>query len=118
MLCRDRLGVKPLFYSRLKDGLVFGSEIKTVLCHPDVEPRVGADGLRSILLLGPARPPGFGVFEGMEELLPGHYAVLTREGFHTQPYWTLRAAEHTDTARADPSRTRARSLRMRPRGSS
>lgn len=97
VLCRDRLGVKPLFYSRRPDGLVFGSELKTVLCHPQVRPRVGADGLRSILLLGPARPPGFGVFEEIEELLPGHYAVLTREGFHPQPYWRLQAAAHTHT---------------------
>ncbi len=94
ILCRDRLGVKPLFYSRQKDGLVFGSEIKAVLCHPAVQPRIGADGLRSVLLLGPARPPGFGVFEGITELLPGHYAVLTPEGFHPHPYWTLHAAEH------------------------
>ena len=100
-LCRDRLGVKPLFYSRQRDGIVFGSEIKAVLCHPEIRPRVGADGLRSVLLLGPARPPGFGVFEGIDELLPGHYAVLTPEGFHTYPYWTLRAQEHTDS----PART-------------
>lgn len=106
VLCRDRLGVKPLFYSRVKDGLVFGSEIKTVLCHPDVEPRVGADGLRSILLLGPARPPGFGVFEGMKELLPGHYAVLTCDGFYTRPYWTLKAAEHAHTPEQTIAHTR------------
>lgn len=105
-LCRDRLGVKPLFYSRRRDGLVFGSEIKAILCHPEIRPRVGADGLRSVLLLGPARPPGCGVFEGIDELLPGHYAVLTPDGFHTRPYWTLRAHEHPDSPERTLARTR------------
>ena len=97
VLCRDRLGVKPLFYSRLPGGFVFGSELKTVLCHPAVEPRVNADGLRSILLLGPARPPQCGIFAGVFALLPGHYAVLTADGFYTRPYWRLQAAPHPDT---------------------
>ena len=78
-LCRDRLGVKPLFLARTDGGLVFGSTIGTVLCHPDVEPAIDADGLRTLLLLGPARPPAAGVFRQIESLLPGHYAVLTPE---------------------------------------
>ena len=95
ILCRDRFGVKPLFYSRKPDALIFGSEIKTVLCHPAVRPRVGADGLRSVLLLGPARPPGCGVFEEIDALLPATYAVLTRDGFTQHTYWKLTAAPHT-----------------------
>ena len=60
VLCRDRLGVKPLFFARTHGGLVFGSTIGTVLCHPAVEPEVDEDGLRTVLLLGPARPAGRG----------------------------------------------------------
>lgn len=105
-LCRDRLGVKPLFFSRQKFGLVFGSEIKTVLCHPEIRPRVNADGLRSVLLLGPARPPGCGVFADIEELRPGHFAVLTPERLQIQPYWQLKAAEHPDSPEQTILRTR------------
>lgn len=104
-LCRDRLGVKPLFYSRTKDGIVFGSELKALLSHPDVRPVLGEDGLRTILLLGPARPPGCGVFEGVDELLPGHYAVLTPERFTDHAYWTLHASEHPDDEAATIQRT-------------
>lgn len=106
VLCRDRLGVKPLFYSRRSDGLVFASEIKGVLCHPEIRPRVGADGLRSVLLLGPARPPGCGVFADIDELLPGHYAVLTPDSFQTHAYWTLRAAPHPDSPEQTIEHTR------------
>ena len=62
VLVRDRLGVKPLFYRKTRGGLVFGSTIDTVLCHPEAEPVLDEDGLRTLLLLGPARPPESGVF--------------------------------------------------------
>ena len=95
-LCRDRLGVKPLFFAPIRNGLTFGSTIDTVLCHPEIEPALDEDGLRTLLLLGPARPPESGVFRQIKSLLPGHFAVLTPENFTDHVYWQLEAHEHDD----------------------
>ena len=95
-LCRDRLGVKPLFFAPIRTGLTFGSTIDTVLCHPEIEPALDEDGLRTLLLLGPARPPESGVFRQIKSLLPGHFAVLTPENFTDHVYWQLEAHEHED----------------------
>lgn len=95
-LCRDRLGVKPLFFAPIRNGLTFGSTIDTVLCHPEIEPALDEDGLRTLLLLGPARPPESGVFRQIKSLLPGHFAVLTPENFTDYVYWQLEAHEHED----------------------
>ena len=95
-LCRDRLGVKPLFFAPIRNGLTFGSTIDTVLCHPEIEPALDEDGLRTLLLLGPARPPESGVFRQIKSLLPGHFAVLTPEAFTDHVYWQLEAHEHED----------------------
>ena len=95
-LCRDRLGVKPLFFAPICNGLTFGSTIDTVLCHPEIEPALDEDGLRTLLLLGPARPPESGVFRQIKSLLPGHFAVLTPESFTDHTYWRLEAHEHED----------------------
>ena len=105
VLCRDRLGVKPLFVARVHGGLAFGSTIGAVLCHPAVEPEVDADGLRALLLLGPARPSASGVFRQIDSLLPGHYAVLTPEGYTDRAYWELEAREHTDDLEQTIERT-------------
>ena len=106
-LCRDRLGVKPLFYARRGGSLIFGSEIKTLLCHPDVKPEVDEDGLRSILLLGPARAPGDGVFKDVCEVLPGHVVTFDREGLHDHAYWQLEAAPHYENEAETIAYTRA-----------
>ena len=95
-LCRDRLGVKPLFFAPIRNGLTFGSTIDTVLCHPEIEPVIDEDGLRTLLLLGPARPPESGVFRQISSLMPGHFAVLTPEAFTDHTYWRLEAHEHED----------------------
>ena len=95
-LCRDRLGVKPLFFAPIRNGMTFGSTIDTVLCHPEIEPALDEDGLRTLLLLGPARPPESGVFRQIKSLLPGHFAVLTPENFTVHVYWQLEAHEHED----------------------
>ena len=70
-LARDRMGVKPLFYTRHSDGLLFSSEIKTLLAYPGVPRQLNAEGAAQIVLLGPGRIPGSGVFKNIYELKPG-----------------------------------------------
>jgi len=96
LLYRDRLGVKPLFYTVKDDMLIFGSEIKVLFCHPYIRPEIDLDSFREIFGLGPARTPGNGVFKGINEVLPGHYQVFTKDGLKNKRYWQLEALEHTD----------------------
>ena len=107
-LARDRCGVKPLFYAQTDDSLLFGSEIKTLLAHPAVPPRVDAQGLAEVLLLGPGRVPGSGVFQNVHELLPGQYALYEADSGRLllHRYWRLVDHEHPDDFPATVRRVR------------
>lgn len=97
-LARDRIGVKPLFYHLTAEQLVFGSELKAILAHPSVPHEIDLNGISQLLLFGPGRTPGCGVFRGMEELQAGHCAYYTKEdGLQIRCYWKLEACEHTET---------------------
>ena len=96
VLARDRLGVKPLFYRYDGHSFLFGSEPKAILAHPDVKPEIDAEGLSEIFAVGPARTPGVGVYKGIRELKPGHFAVLSESGLRTVRYWALESRPHED----------------------
>ena len=96
-LCRDRMGVKPLFYAIKGDALVFGSEPKALFAHPMIQPKADLDSFREIFGLGPARTPGCGVFCGLREVKPGCILEFSRERVQEAPYWTLEAKPHTDS---------------------
>ena len=96
-LCRDRMGVKPLFYAVQGGTLVFGSEPKALFAHPQVQPRADLDSFREIFGLGPARTPGCGVFCGLREVKPGCMVSYTGDQLREDPYWSLKARPHTDT---------------------
>lgn len=95
-LARDRLGVKPLFYTQRGSAFLFGSELKALLAHPEVRPEVGAEGLAEIFVMGPSRTPGHGVFHGVAELRPGYCLTYNRDGIHIRRYWALESRRHTD----------------------
>jgi asparagine synthase (glutamine-hydrolysing) len=103
-MARDRLGVKPLFYSEIQDGLIFGSEPKALLKHPEVEPVVHADGLAEIFIIGPARTPGHGVYASIRELRPGHTLIHDRSGTKIRAFWKLESNAHEH----DPEQTALR----------
>ena len=95
-LCRDPLGIKPLFYS-FKDGnLVFASEIKTLLKHPSIDSVVDKDGFLELISLGPARNLGDGIFRDIKEVPPANYLIFNDKGVTLKEYWELEVREHED----------------------
>ena len=95
-LARDRMGVKPLFYAQCREGLVFGSEIKTLLAYPDIKPQLDEQGAAQLLLLGPGRLPGSGVLKGICELEPGTCGFFRNGRLLLSRYWSLKDREHRD----------------------
>ena len=105
-LCRDKIGVKPLFYHEYSGGLMFGSEIKALLASGKVKPQIDEQGLNEIFFLGPARTPGCGVFKGVFELNPGECAVYKNGRLTRRTYFSLEAREHTDSEEQTIEKTR------------
>lgn len=106
-LARDRMGVKPLFFMEHAGGLLFASEIKTILTYPDVPAVLDEEGIGQIFLLGPGRIPGSGVLRGVKELEPGQCACYRDGKLHVHRYWTLRDREHTESFEETAEHVRA-----------
>ncbi|MBR2952778.1 MAG: asparagine synthase (glutamine-hydrolyzing) [Clostridia bacterium] len=93
---RDRIGVKPFFYSIVNDSFIFGSEIKALLEHKYVEPVIDENSIAEIMFIGPGRTPGCGVFKNINELKPACCGYYNKSGIKIKKYWTLKDKEHTD----------------------
>ena len=96
-LARDRIGVKPLFYKHCNGGMIFASEMKTILAYPQCDAELDTAGAAQLLLLGPGRIPGSGVFRGIYELEPGCCGYYSQGSWRTWRYWQLKDREHTDS---------------------
>lgn len=93
-MARDRLGVKPLFYKHSGKTLLFGSELKAILAHPEVKSEIDREGLQELFGLGPSRTPGHGVFRGINELRPGHFLTFDQNGLKIKRYWNVKSEHH------------------------
>ncbi|MFD2657760.1 asparagine synthase (glutamine-hydrolyzing) [Gracilibacillus thailandensis] len=105
-LARDRLGVKPLFYKQHHNGLLFGSEIKAILAHDEVDPVIKEEGLSEIFALGPSRTPGHGVFGGLKELRAAHVGIFNRDGWKTRRYWNVESKPHEESVEETAEKVR------------
>ena len=95
LLARDRLGIKPLYYTLVDGNLIFASEVRSLLGSGQVEPRLSPAALRSYLLFGSVVEP-MTLVEGVYSLPPGHRIILSASGRHTcvhpEPYWDFAEA--------------------------
>ena len=105
-LARDRMGVKPLFYKLHNGGLLFASELKTILAYPTVRPELDEEGAAEVLLLGPGRTPSSGVFRGIRALEPGWCAYYSGGKWELQRWWHLQDREHRETFEETAERVR------------
>src|SRR5436190_4942743 len=88
LLVRDRLGIKPVYWARVGDTLLFGSEIKALLASGLIEARVNEDALPE--LLGTRYISGTRtLFHNIQKLLPGHQLVFHRSGVRIRQYWDI-----------------------------
>jgi asparagine synthase (glutamine-hydrolysing) len=94
VLIRDRLGIKPLYFFRTSDGVLFGSEPKAILANPLAPRVVDADGLREMFAF--TKSPRRQVWSGMREVAPGTILTLDAGGLRERTYWRLETKPHTD----------------------
>ena len=95
-IAKDRLGVKPLYYSLIDNTLIFSSQIKGILASNLVTPTIGKEELLELLALGPAHSPGKTYFKDIFELKAGHYAIYTNNELKITKYWDLREKKLLD----------------------
>ena len=101
MLARDRLGVKPLYYAEVPGGLVFGSEIKSLLEDPQVAREWRADALDAYLTLLYIPAPDT-IYRGIHKLPPAHVLIAERGQVRLSRYWDLEfTGEHDGRSEED-----------------
>ncbi|HKT13313.1 MAG TPA: asparagine synthase (glutamine-hydrolyzing) [Terriglobia bacterium] len=88
VLARDRLGIKPLYIYRLNGDILFGSELKSILIHPEVERRLSLAGLNCFLSLNYIPSP-WTLIDGVEKLPPGHLLEWRDGKASTERFWRL-----------------------------
>jgi asparagine synthase (glutamine-hydrolysing) len=84
VLVRDRMGIKPLYFARLNGNIYFGSEVKTILHHPEISRRLSKLSLDRYLSMNYVPGPDT-MIEGIEKLPPGHFY----DSGKITAYWTL-----------------------------
>ena len=120
LLARDAIGIRPLYYCRTRDAILFASEIKALLAHPEVSTRPNDNVLAQYFIGRQQETRGMTFFEGVWSLLPAHTVVCTPQGFVTRRYWDFDAskpirlgsfAEYADAFREHFERAVRRRLR-------
>lgn len=88
LLVRDRMGIKPLYYSRRAGDLYFGSELKAILLHPEIDRRISSAGIGHYLSLN-YTPGPHTLVEGIEKIAPGHWLEWRDGVVSSAAYWRL-----------------------------
>lgn len=99
-LARDRLGIRPLFYTLASGALIFGSEIKAILADPRVQAEIDPLALDQIFTFWSTLSPRT-IFRDISEVPPGHYILAHQGGFVIERYWELSFPEATASPAAD-----------------
>lgn len=85
---RDFFGIKPMYYAKMGDTFMYGSEIKSLLCHPDFKKELNETALENYLTFQYS-PCVETFFKGVYKLLPAHWFTYKDGEFKTERYWDI-----------------------------
>jgi asparagine synthase (glutamine-hydrolysing) len=88
VLARDRMGIKPLYIRQLGEELFFGSELKSIFVHPELDRKLSLDGLDAYLSLNYVPCP-WTLVEGIEKLRPGYWMEWKDGEITSEAFWEL-----------------------------
>jgi len=95
-VCRDRFGVKPLYYYFNNNEIMVCSEIKCILSYFKIN-TININGLQEVLGLGPSHTRGCGIYPNVKEVKGGHYLIFENNKLTDTKYWDLVSKNNTDT---------------------
>ena len=96
-IAKDRLGIKPLFYTVKNDKFIFSSEIKGIFASGFISPVIGKEELVELFALGPAHSPGKTYFKDVYELKAGYYGIYKNNTLKIEKYWDLKEKKMLDS---------------------
>jgi len=96
LLARDRFGITPLFCAVSGSTLVFGSEIKAILAHGQVQAEIDPTALDQIFTYWSTLSPHT-IFTNIHDIPPGHYLMVERGTISVCPYWRINFSEDQRT---------------------
>ncbi len=102
MIARDRLGIRPLFFTQIHDRFYFASEIKALFCDPTIPRKIDLKGLDEIFTWWTTAPPRT-AFENISELEAGCYVTIQNGSIRKHRYWSIDFPETFDTKRSAES---------------
>lgn len=95
-VARDRMGIRPLFYTSIAGKLIFASEIKALLAYPGMNAKIDSSSLEQVFKYWCVLPPRT-IFDGIFELPPGNYMFVQNGSVEIHPYWSLNFTERAQT---------------------
>jgi asparagine synthase (glutamine-hydrolysing) len=93
ILARDRVGIRPLFYTWHDQQFIFGSEIKAILEFPGIRPSIDTRALAQVFSFWTTLTPGT-IFRDIAELPPGHYMKISNGAAEVHQWWKLSFPSH------------------------
>lgn len=108
-LCRDRLGIKPLYYARFKNIFIFGSELKALKSHPHFQPRVDRHAV-ALYLRHNCIPAPYSIYQNTYKLEPGTILKIPADHIHSNrelrpptTYWSAKTISQLSGSETDPT---------------
>ncbi len=111
VLARDRMGIKPLYFARRNGELYFGSELKAIFVHPQIERQLSLAGLDCYLSMNYIPSP-LTLVEGIEKLPPGSWLKWREEELRSEKYWKIPAVDSREWSMDEATEELNRLLRQ------